>query len=110
MTPPVVVLLLLVLPQVAGFAAARWWRRALAWPGVAFATFAVAWYATIWAPAALAAEQRRALHHCACGMWSIGAVLLLAAGLAVHLGGGALLAWLDRRGRRTFSANGDRAA
>ncbi|HLK88992.1 MAG TPA: hypothetical protein VKZ18_03805 [Polyangia bacterium] len=98
---PVDVLLLLVLPQVAGFAATRWWRRPLAWPGVAFATFALAWYATVWAPAAFAAEQRRALHHCACGMWMVSAVGLLLAGLTVHLGGGALLAWLDRRAHRT---------
>jgi hypothetical protein len=100
MAPPVVVLLLMVLPQLAGFAAARWWRRTLAWPLVAFATFAVAWYATIWAPASFAAEQRRALHHCACGMWMVGAVMLFLAGVAVHLGGGAFLAWLDRRARR----------
>lgn len=100
MAPPAIVLLMLVLPQLAGFAVARWWRRALAWPLVAFATFAVAWYATIWAPASFAAEQRRALHHCACGMWMVGAVMLLLAGLAVHLGGGAFLAWLDRRAQR----------
>jgi hypothetical protein len=110
MAPPVVVLLMLVLPQVAGFAAARWWHRSVAWPCVAFATFVVAWYATVWAPAAFAAEQRRALHHCACGMWMMGAVLLLVAGLAVHLGGGALLAWLDRRGRSAFTASSDRSS
>jgi hypothetical protein len=109
MAPPAAVLLMLVLPQLAGFAAARWWRRALTWPLVAFTTFAAAWYATIWAPAAFAAEQRRLLHHCACGMWMVGAVMLLLAGLAVHLGGGAFLAWLDRRAQRDVPTDGRRA-
>lgn len=109
MAPPVVVLLTLVLPQLAGFAAARWWRWAAAWPLVAFASFAVTWYATIWAPASFAAEQRHALHHCACGMWMMGAVMLLLAGVAVHLGGGAFLAWLDRRAQRTLLDDGGRA-
>jgi hypothetical protein len=107
MAPPVIVLLLLVLPQVVGFAAGRWWRRSWAWPLVAFGTFAVAWYATVWAPASFAAEQRRALHHCACGRGTMGAVALLLGGLMVHLGGGAFLAWLDRRARRTFPTGGD---
>ncbi len=102
MALPVVVPLMLVLPQVAGFAAARWSGRALAWPGVAFATFAVGWYATAWAPHAAETAPRAGRAPCACGQIFVVDIALLLAGLAVHVGGGVLLAWLDRRGRRAF--------
>jgi hypothetical protein len=96
------VALMLVLPQLAGFAAARWWRRASAWPLGAGAAFVAAWYADIWAPAAAAARQRMAQHGCACGLWTVAAAALLVVGLGAHLGGGAFLSWLDRRARRSF--------
>lgn len=100
------VALMAVLPQLAGFAAARWWRRPAAWPLTAGTIFAVVWYAAVWAPASAAAEQRRALHHCACGMWAVADVMLLLVGLAIHLGGGSFLTWLDRRAHRTFTPAG----
>lgn len=93
---------MIVLPQLAGFAAARGWRRPAAWPLTAGVIFAVVWYAAVWAPASAAAEQRRALHHCACGMWMVADVAVLLAGLAIHFGGGTFLIWLDRRAHRTF--------
>ena len=98
--------LMLVMPQLAGFAAARWWRRPAAWPLTAGTIFAVVWYAAVWAPASAAAVQRRALHHCACGVWAVADVVLLFVGLAIHFGCGALLTWLDRRAQRTFVPDG----
>ena len=93
---------MVVLPQLAGFAIARRWQRPAAWPLVAGMTFAVAWYARLWAPASAAAEQRAARHGCMCGEWAVLGTVLLVAGLGFHLGGGAFLTWLDRRARRVF--------
>ena len=100
------VALMLVLPQLAGFAAARWWRRPAAWPLAAATIFAVAWYAAIWAPASAAAGERMARHQCTCGMWAVVDVVMLLAGLGIHLGGGGLLTWLDRRAQGTFALGG----
>ena len=93
---------MLVLPQVAGFVASRWWRRSFTWPLAALATFCVAWYAFAWAPASAEAAHRLALHHCACGMWAVVAGAMLIAGAATHVAGGSLFTWLDRRAHRVF--------
>jgi hypothetical protein len=101
------VALMLVLPQLAGFAAARWWRRSVAWPLIAGTTFAMIWYARLWAPAAAAAAQRAAHHGCTCGEWAVVDLVLLVAGLGFHLGGGSFLSWLDRRARRAVAVDGN---
>jgi hypothetical protein len=87
--------LLLALPQLAGSLVVRLARHAswVAWPAAAIAVFGVVWHQWMWVPARDAAERAETR----CGMWSIGAMFILVAGLLLHLGAGALFGVLARR-------------
>jgi hypothetical protein len=96
------VALMLVLPQVAGFGASRGRRHQLIWPLVAVATFAVSWYAMVWAPTSAAAEHQLSTDHYACGEWMVAATAVLMGGLGTHLGAARVLSWLDRLAHRVY--------
>jgi len=91
--------LLLVLPQLAGLLVMRLAPRAswAAWPAAAIAVFGAVFYWLLWAPArdaAVAAQTR-------CGSWSLALGFMLLLGLFVHLGVGVLFGLLARRPRGT---------
>ena len=94
--------LLLLLPQLAGLLVMRLARRAswVAWPAAAIAVFGVVWHQWMWVPARDAAERAPTR----CGMWSIGLAFILAVGLLLHLGAGALFGVLARRVRERRSS------
>jgi hypothetical protein len=90
--------LFLALPQLAGWIATRVTQRAswVPWPAAAITVFSALWYVLAWLPghrAAQAAESR-------CGMWVVGAVSALAAGLVIHTIAGVMLGMLTLRRRR----------